>query len=241
MIKSNVIAQISWLHYCWKRFPRIKPRNKWEKQTLSLDYLQTQYTDFVCQPNCHDCWRLCWLIWITESVCTWTSLNREFLHWSVARSQNTVASRRVARGKRGNAAHKSKVCRLMKYFRYKPKKHFSADCKSTKLPQRTHPTSAFGRIQTCIWPFVIINQWPQVQTIGTTFFCSCFWCTSLLYPTQGLCKLHFKIIANSSLITAGVTNITYPSCFQCQRSLKSKSEILFWHSFETTCMNMALR
>ena len=28
VIKSNVVVQISWLHYCWKSFPSIKPRNK---------------------------------------------------------------------------------------------------------------------------------------------------------------------------------------------------------------------
>jgi len=50
----------------------------------------------------------------------------------------------------GNATHKSKVFRLIKHLNYKPKKHFSANYKSTKLPQRNYPTSAFGRIQTCI-------------------------------------------------------------------------------------------
>ena len=50
------------------------------------------------------CWKLCWLTWITESVRTWTSLNHEFLRWSVARNQNTVATKLVARGgQRGNA------------------------------------------------------------------------------------------------------------------------------------------
>jgi len=55
-----------------------------------------QYTDFLCKLNCHDCCKLCWLIWISESVCTWTSLNHEILRWSAARNQNTVATRRVA-------------------------------------------------------------------------------------------------------------------------------------------------
>jgi len=53
-------------------------------------------------------------------------------------------------------------------------------------------------------------------------FRSWFWRTSLLYPTQWLCKLYFKTIANFSLIIVGVKNITYP-CFQCQRSIKSIS------------------
>ena len=33
VIKSNAVVQISWLHYCWKRYPCIKPGNKWEKLT----------------------------------------------------------------------------------------------------------------------------------------------------------------------------------------------------------------
>ena len=130
VIKTNVVVQISWLHYCCKRFPSTKPGNKCEKWTLSLDYLQTQYTDFLCNLNCHDSWKLCWLMWITESVCvcTWTSLNHEFLRWSVARNQNTVATRHVARGsQRGNSTPTSKVFRLIKYLKYKPKKYFSAD------------------------------------------------------------------------------------------------------------------
>jgi len=28
VMKSNVVVQISWLHYRWKRFPSIKPGNK---------------------------------------------------------------------------------------------------------------------------------------------------------------------------------------------------------------------
>jgi len=44
-------------------------------------------------------------------------------------------------------------------------------------------------------------------------FRSCFWRTSLLYPTYWSYKLHFKTIPNSSLIIVGVTNTTYP-CFQ---------------------------
>jgi len=28
VIKNNVVVQISWLHYCWKRFSNIKPGNK---------------------------------------------------------------------------------------------------------------------------------------------------------------------------------------------------------------------
>jgi len=28
VMKSNVVVQISWLHYCWKFFPSIKPGNK---------------------------------------------------------------------------------------------------------------------------------------------------------------------------------------------------------------------
>jgi len=27
-MKRNVVAQISWLHYCWKRISSIKPGNK---------------------------------------------------------------------------------------------------------------------------------------------------------------------------------------------------------------------
>jgi len=38
-MKINVVVQISWLRYCWKRFPGINPGNKWEKWALSLDYL----------------------------------------------------------------------------------------------------------------------------------------------------------------------------------------------------------
>ena len=98
VIKSNLVVQISWLHYCWKCFPNIKPGNKWEKLALSLDSLQKQDTDFLCKLNCHDCWKLCWLISLTESVCTWTSLNQEFLLWSVARNQNTIATRLIAEG-----------------------------------------------------------------------------------------------------------------------------------------------
>jgi len=45
--------------------------------------------------------KLCWLFRISESVCTWTSLNHEFLFWSVARNQNAVATRRVARAATG--------------------------------------------------------------------------------------------------------------------------------------------
>ena len=37
-MKSNVVVQISWLHYSWKRFPSINPRNKRKKWALSLDY-----------------------------------------------------------------------------------------------------------------------------------------------------------------------------------------------------------
>ena len=36
-------------------------------------------------------------------------------------------------------------------------------CKSTKPPQGKYPTSAFSRIQTCIWPLVIND--PQVKPI----------------------------------------------------------------------------
>ena len=39
LVKSNVVVQISWLHYCWKRFPSKKIGNRWKKLTLSLDYL----------------------------------------------------------------------------------------------------------------------------------------------------------------------------------------------------------
>jgi len=41
-------------------------------------------------------------------------------------------------------------------------------CNSTKLLQWTYPTSAFSRIQTCIWPFVINAL--QVKIIGVTLF-----------------------------------------------------------------------
>jgi len=59
-------------------------------------------TGFLRKLNYHDCSILCWLIWITESMCTWTSLNHEFLRWSAACNQNTVATRRAAR--EGNGA-----------------------------------------------------------------------------------------------------------------------------------------
>jgi len=37
-----------------------------------------------------------------------------------------------------------------------------------KLPQGTYPTSAFGRIQICNWPFVIIinTVWKEVKLQG---------------------------------------------------------------------------
>ena len=164
------------LLYCWKRFSSIKTGNKCEKGTLSLDYLQTQHTDFLGKLNCHDCWKLCWLIWITESMCTWTSLNHEFLRWSVARNQNTVATMSVAREGNGNATPNSEVFRLINYLKHKPKKH---QCKSTKLPQRTHPTSAFSRIETCIWPFVIIND----RRFWSNAFRSCFGAPACCIPT----------------------------------------------------------
>jgi len=28
VVKNNVVGQISWLHYCWKRFPNVRPGNK---------------------------------------------------------------------------------------------------------------------------------------------------------------------------------------------------------------------
>jgi len=46
---------------------------------LSVDTVG--YTDFLGKLNCHDCWKLCWLIWITELMCTWISLNHDFLRW----------------------------------------------------------------------------------------------------------------------------------------------------------------
>jgi len=77
------------------------------------------YTDFLWKLNCHDCWKLCWLIWITESVCTRTFLTHEFLRWSAACNQNTVANRRVVvGGQLGNATPNSKVFRLIKYLKY---------------------------------------------------------------------------------------------------------------------------
>jgi len=40
VIKSNVVVQISWLHYTLLlQTPSIKPGNNLEKWTLSLDYL----------------------------------------------------------------------------------------------------------------------------------------------------------------------------------------------------------
>jgi len=35
-------------------------------------------------------------------------------------------------------------------------------------------------------------------------FRSCFWRTSLLYPTKLFCTLHFNTVRNSCLITVGV-------------------------------------
>jgi len=62
---------------------------------------------YLCKLNCHDSWKLCWPNLITESVCTWTSLNQDFLLWLVSHNQNTVATRRVTTGwgwgVRGNA------------------------------------------------------------------------------------------------------------------------------------------
>jgi len=47
---------------------------------------------------------------------------------AVAWNQNMVATRRVARGGNGgNATPNSKVFRLIKYLKYKPKKYFSAN------------------------------------------------------------------------------------------------------------------
>jgi len=63
---------------------------------------------------------------------------------------------RSQEGQRGNATLNSKVCRLIKYLKYKPKEILQ--CKSTKLTQGTHPTSAVSRIETCISPFVIISD-----------------------------------------------------------------------------------
>jgi len=37
-------------------FPQHKAREYMRKSTLSLDYLQTQYTDLLCKLSCHDCW-----------------------------------------------------------------------------------------------------------------------------------------------------------------------------------------
>jgi len=76
------------------------------------------YTGFLCKLNCHDCWKSCWLIWITESVCTWTSLNYELLRWSVACNQNTIATKRVTCvGATGQCHPNSKVFRLIKYLK----------------------------------------------------------------------------------------------------------------------------
>jgi len=38
VINKFGVVQISWLHFSWKRFPSIKPGNKKEKRTLSLDH-----------------------------------------------------------------------------------------------------------------------------------------------------------------------------------------------------------
>ena len=84
-----------------EKFPQHKARELIGKMNiitgLYLDtvYRLTKYTELSY------CWYLCWLIWITELVCTQTSLNHEFLHWSAARNQNTVATRHVARGETG--------------------------------------------------------------------------------------------------------------------------------------------
>ena len=110
---------------------------------------------------------------------------------------------------RGNAIPNSKVFRLIKYLKFKPNKYFS------------------GNKRNCLKEPILLQlllEYKPEKNNWSNVFRSCFWRTSLLYPTKCLCKLHFKAIANSSLITMGVTNITYP-CFQCQCTLKSVSYI----------------
>jgi len=60
-------------------------------------------------------------------------------------------------------------------------------------------------------------------------FRSCFWGTRLLYPTEWLCKLHFKTIENSSLITVGVIQPILVSSVSV--ALNQHYRFLFLHSF----------
>jgi len=98
-----------------------------------------------------------------------------------SRNQNTVATKRVARGQqRGNAIPNSKVFRLMKYLKYKPKKYFSANQQNClKEPILFQLLVEYKLIYDLLQSLSMIagkNNWSNA-------FSSCFWPTSLLYPT----------------------------------------------------------
>jgi len=72
-----------------------------------------------------------------------------------------------------------------------------------------------------------------------------FWPLLIFWPPQisGLATPLFEDHANSSLITAGVTNLTYQPILVSSVSvaLNQYRRLFFLDSFKTTCVNMAVR
>jgi len=111
-------------------FPSIKPGNKWEKLTLSLDYLYTVgLYRFPMQIE---------LSWLLQIVLV--NLNfRIGVHKNFAQSwipalvcspQSEYGCHQArSRGGGGNGAMPSLISkfRIIKYLKYKPKKYFSAN------------------------------------------------------------------------------------------------------------------